>query len=38
MLSAFAESIGAESIKDDTLFNAALVGFGSFGIIHGVMI
>ena len=38
MLPAFAESIGAEFIKDDTLFNAALVSFGSFGIIHGVMI
>ena len=38
MLPAFAESIGAEFIKDDTLFNAALVSFDSFGIIHGVMI
>ncbi|MBA4141953.1 MAG: FAD-binding protein [Nitrosospira sp.] len=34
----FAESIGAEFIQDDTLFNAALVSLGSFGIIHGVMI
>jgi hypothetical protein len=38
MLPAFAESIGAEFMKDDTLFNAALVSFGSFGIIHGIMI
>ena len=38
MLPAFAESIGAEFIKDDTLFNATLVSFGSFGIIHDVMI
>src|SRR5687768_3927244 len=34
----FAQSIGAEFIRDDTLFNAALVSLGSFGIIHGVMI
>lgn len=38
MQSAFAESIGAEFIRNDTLFNAALVNFGSFGIIHGIMI
>jgi FAD binding domain-containing protein len=31
-------ALGAESIRDDKLFNAALVSFGSFGIIHGVMI
>lgn len=34
----FARSIDAEFIRDDTLFNAALVSFGSFGIIHGIMI
>lgn len=34
----FAQSIGAELIRDDTLFNAALVSLGSFGIIHGIMI
>jgi hypothetical protein len=28
----FPESIGAEFIRDDVLFNAALVGLGSFGI------
>lgn len=38
MQPAFAESIGAEFIQDDTLFNAALVSFGSFGILHGIMI
>lgn len=38
MQSAFAHSIGADFIQDDTLFNAALVSFGSFGIIHGIMI
>lgn len=34
----FAERIGALPIRDDELFNAALVSFGSFGFIHGVMI
>jgi hypothetical protein len=35
---AFHKKIGAEVILDDALFNAALVSFGSFGVIHGVMI
>ena len=35
---AFAEWIGAEVIRDDAIFNSALVSFGSFGFIHGVMI
>jgi FAD/FMN-containing dehydrogenase len=34
----FAAALGAELMNDDTLFNAALVSFGSFGIIHGMMI
>jgi hypothetical protein len=34
----FAARLGAELKSDDTLFNAALVSFGSFGIIHGMMI
>jgi len=34
----FAAALGAELKNDDTLFNAALVSFGSFGIIHGMMI
>ncbi len=34
----FHEKLGAEVIIDDDLFNAALVSFGSFGIIHGVLI
>ena len=34
----FAEKLGAELIRDDVMFNAALVSFGSFGIIHGMMI
>ena len=33
----FARSLGAEFKQDDTLFNAALVSFGSFGILHGIM-
>jgi FAD/FMN-containing dehydrogenase len=35
---AFVNRLGAELIRDDTLFNAALVSFGSFGVIHGVML
>lgn len=34
----FAAALGADLIRDDVLFNAALVSFGSFGIIHGMMI
>lgn len=34
----FAAKLGAELIRDDVLFNAAVVSFGSFGIIHGMMI
>lgn len=35
----FAEKqLGADLIRDDTMFNAALVSFGSFGIIRGMMI
>jgi len=34
----FAAKLGAELIRDDVLFDAALVSFGSFGIIHGLMI
>jgi hypothetical protein len=35
---AFAQVLGAEFKRDDTLFNAALVSFGAFGVIHGLMI
>lgn len=30
--------LGAEIVRDDALFNAALLSFGSFGFIHGVML
>lgn len=36
--STFVDKLEAEFIQDDELFNAALVSFGSFGIIHGVLI
>ena len=34
----FVDRIGAELVQDNALFKAALVSFGSFGFIHGVMI
>jgi hypothetical protein len=34
----FISWLGAEPIKDDDMFNAAVVSFGSFGFIHGVLI
>lgn len=34
----FIQQIGARIIRDDELFNAAVVGLGAFGFIHGVMI
>jgi len=37
--SAFANFLdNTELILDDNLFNAALIGFGSFGLIHGLLI
>ena len=30
--------LGADFIRDDDIFNAALVSFGSFGVIQGIMI
>jgi hypothetical protein len=32
------QKLGAEKVQNDVWFNAALVSFGNFGIIHGVMI
>lgn len=34
----FVNALGATAIRDDAMFNAAVVSFGSFGIIHGLMI
>jgi hypothetical protein len=34
----FIQRLGTKLIRDDDLFNAALVSFGSFGFIHGVMV
>ncbi len=34
----FAGHLDTEVIRDDAVFNAALVSFGSFGTIHGVLI
>ena len=34
----FIKWLGAEPIKDDDIFNSAVVSFGSFGFIHGMLI
>lgn len=34
----FINWLGAEAIKDDDMFNAAVVSFGSFGFIHSILI
>ncbi|MCJ8167311.1 FAD-linked oxidase [Pontibacter sp. E15-1] len=34
----FIHALGAEGIRDDAMFNAAVMSFGSFGIVHGVML
>jgi hypothetical protein len=34
----FIHALGATAIRDDATFNAAIVSFGSFGIIHGMLI
>lgn len=38
LTNAFAKRMNAKVIRDDAIFNAALVGLGSFGFIHGVVI
>jgi hypothetical protein len=35
---AFVEMLGAELIRDDAMFNAALVSFGSFGVVHAYLL
>jgi hypothetical protein len=35
---AFITWLGAELIRDDDVFNSAVVSFGSFGFIHGVLL
>ena len=34
----FAKKINARVIRDDAMFNAAVVGLGAFGFIHGIVI
>lgn len=34
----FVDRFGAELIRNDDIFNAALVSFGCFGFVHGVMV
>lgn len=34
----FAALLNAELVRDDALFNAAVMSFGSFGVIHNVLI
>ncbi|MFN2440035.1 MAG: FAD-binding protein, partial [Chitinophagaceae bacterium] len=34
----FINWLGAEKISDDDMFNAAVVSFGNFGFIHGVLL
>ena len=36
--SAFIQKLQTRLVQDDELFNAALMSFGSFGFIHGVML
>jgi hypothetical protein len=35
---AFADLLGATPLRSDNLFNAAMLSFGSFGVIHNVVI
>jgi FAD/FMN-containing dehydrogenase len=34
----FPDKLGAALVRDDEAFNAALVSFGSFGFVHGVLL
>ena len=33
----FTDSLGAELVRDDDIFLSAVVGFGSFGLVHSVL-
>jgi len=35
---AFVQTLGAQLVQDDDLFDATVVSFGSFGLVHGVML
>jgi hypothetical protein len=35
---AFVNLLGAELVRDDAMFNAAVVSFGSFGVVHAYML
>ena len=37
LLPAVAQGYGANLVRDDDLFNAALIGLGAFGVIHNVV-
>lgn len=37
-LPSFAERLGAELVRSDELFDAALIGLGSFGLVHSVLV
>lgn len=34
----FINKLGATAIRNDDMFNAAVVSFGSFGVIHGILL
>jgi hypothetical protein len=34
----FINALGAELRRDDELFNSAVISFGSFGVIHGILL
>jgi len=38
MSAGFAAKLGAELVRDDEAFNAAVTGLGAFGFVHGIMI
>ncbi|PZF72184.1 FAD-binding protein [Taibaiella soli] len=38
LIDSFADKLGATLVRDDEVFYAALVSFGSFGFVHGVLL